>query len=177
MARVPPDLPAFLCQVFGSTPRLARHGAIEVAIGVDYPDAGMTTFVTIGCAKAPVTLWRGRDVGFELVLTTSVSVPELAKTLASAAREHLACRRSGRRRSPVEFNGVYAPGYPPHLFFGDELSQAPALSGRRRIGKGTTKFLAAIAITDAELREYDRSVPELIARIQASGATDDYTSR
>lgn len=173
MAKAPKSaatLVALLEALTGASPPLARQGraksAIEIATCAGYPRAGLTTLVTIGNARAPFSMYRGVDVGFELTLSVpDAEVPDLLPSLAAAVRENL--QRHARERRPfIESNGMYAPGYPPHFFFAASLSATPALAGRKRIGASYVHFLAAIPIDDAELRIYDRDVGALIRQLR-----------
>jgi hypothetical protein len=121
-----------------------------------------------------VSIYRGRHVGFELTLTLAKEDPAVIQMLSTAALENLRLAKAGERRPFIEYNGIYAPGYPPHLMFTDQLTCTPALSGQKRFGDRYVQFLAAIALDDRELREYDRSVPALIEQIRSAGRIAEY---
>jgi hypothetical protein len=150
---------------------------IQVAEARDYPREGMTTLVTLGNARELVTMWRGLDVGYELTLTTTTPDAMFTDTLANAVLANLVTAAKGERRRPIEYDGVYAPGYPPHLYFTDEATCTPKLSGRKRVGSAWVHFLAAIPIDDAELRDYDRSVPKFRAKLKKNKRLAEYPRR
>lgn len=136
---------------------------------VGYPERALVTLVTVGYSDFGFTMYRGRDVGFELTLTTTnAEVTELGALLAASIDVSIKAKQSRERRPPIEYNGLYSPGYPPHLFFCQELGLTPALSGRKAAGARYVEFMAAIPISDAEMRVYDRNVSELIAQLQDS---------
>jgi hypothetical protein len=159
-----------LNKLLGTKPELRRYGrrsaGVSVAIGKDYPEPGLTTFVTIGASRQPVSVYRGRDVGRELTMTLAKPDPEMIETLANAVLEDLRRRSTENRRPCIEYNGVSAPGYAPHLFFTDQLSLTPKLRGQIRFESTIIEFLAAIPIGDSELRIYDRDVLGLIKRLR-----------
>jgi hypothetical protein len=152
-----------------------RH--VQVARLDDYPSTGLTTFVTVGASLLPFSMYRGLEVGFELTLTLAKPDPDTADDLAKATLENLRVADSGKRRPFIEYNGIYAPGYPPHLLFTEQVTCTPKLSGRKRCGDRWVSFLAAVPLGDDELREYDRSVPTLIARLKADGRLHKYPRR
>ena len=152
-----------------------RH--VHVAKLIDYPSTGLTTFVTAGASLLPVTMYRGLEVGFELTLTLAKPGPDTADDLAKAVLENLRVVDAGQRRPFIEYNGIYAPGYPPHLLFTEQVTCTPKLSGRKRCGDRWVSFLAAIPLGDGELREYDRSVPTLIATLSKGGRLGEYPRR
>ena len=128
-----------------------------------YPHEGETTLVTAGLSEHVYTMWRGKTSGFELALTIrGAEQNEWARELSGIAVESIRLRKTRERRPPVEYNGVYAPGYAPHSFFCQDLSQTPDLVGRQKAGSQYVEWLPAIPITDAELRIYDRNVRELV---------------
>jgi hypothetical protein len=171
----------FLTKTTKVTPSINIYGPekrqIRVATLNDYPATGVTTFVTIGASQLPVTMYRGLDVGFELTLTLVKPDPHAAEDLAKAVMENLRVAESGLRRPFIEYNGIHAPGYPPHLLFTEQVTCTPKLSGRKRCGDRWISFLAAIPLDDNELREYDRGVANLIAKLKEDGRLDTYPRR
>lgn len=171
---------AVIQKTSGASPDLVatRYAGIRLARLVGYPSPDLVTLVTVGLSNDVHTFHRGRQVGFELTLTAPPAIArDLADRLSAAAHESIRLRKSGERRPPVEYNGLYAPGYPPHLLFCSELSLTPDLEGRQRAGERYVEFLPAIPISDAELRRYDRSVRALIDELRAGGDLADYTRR
>jgi len=149
-----------------ATKRIA-HVVLEKPVAVmaveDYPRDGQTTFVTAGLSEHEHTMWRGMPCGFELTLTIAGDEQrQWARVLSGIAAEHVRLLGTGERRPPVECNGVFAPGYPPHFLFCEELSQTPDLVGRQKAGSHYVDWLPTIPISDAELRVYDRSVTALL---------------
>ena len=171
----------FLAKTTKILPPIAIYGSgkrqVQVARFDDYPSAGLTTFVTVGASVLPVSMYRGLEVGFEITLTLAQPDPDTANGLAQAVLENLRVADSGERRPFIEYNGIYAPGYPPHLLFTEDVTCMPKLSGRKRCGERWVSFLAAIALGDVELRAYDRSVPTLIASLKKDGRLDKYPRR
>jgi hypothetical protein len=171
----------FLETTTGASPDLTSYGSgkrrVQVARFDDYPSAGLTTFVTVGASRVPVTTYRGLQVGFELTLTLATPDPDTADDLAKAVLENLRVADSDQRRPFIEYNGIFAPGYPPHLLFTEQLTCTPQLSGRKRCGDRWVSFLSAIPLGDDELREYDQSVPTLIARLGKDGQLEKYPRR
>ncbi len=82
----------------------------------DYPKPTVSTWVTIGLAEQERSLWRGLPLGHELVLTLAESDDDVVDMVKSVVVED---RRDRGRRAFIEHNGVWAPGYPPHLVFLD----------------------------------------------------------
>jgi hypothetical protein len=172
------ELLHFLAKVSASTPQLVSREPwgrrIRIAKCAAYPSPGLITFVTLGASDLPVSLYRGRAVGFELTLTLAKEDPDIVDTLATAVLENLRLGATRERRPFIEYNGIYAPGYPPHLLFTSHITGTPALCGQKRVSDRYVCFLAAIPVDDRELREYDRSPPALIERIRNSGRIADY---
>lgn len=165
----------YLTKKLGAAPTLRTCArAVEVATVSGYPAPHQSTSVTLGASRLGVSMWRGREVGFELTLTLNRADEDLVGFLGATAAENLRVAASRERRPPIEHNGSYAPGYPPHLLFSESLSLTPELRGRTRLGDGYVHFLAAVPIDDGELRRYDRSPPELIAELAAAGRVADY---
>ncbi|MFT3685017.1 MAG: hypothetical protein QM783_08850 [Phycisphaerales bacterium] len=52
------------------------------------------------------------------------------------------------------------------MLFTDQVTATPKFSGWKRCGEGWVSFLAAIPLSDAELREYDKNVAGLIAKLK-----------
>lgn len=123
----------------------------------DFPAAGLTTLVTFGLAEHPVSMYRGLQLGHELVLTCSDDTRDHANSLRSAVLEDRRVRGQAHRRPVVQAEGVWAPGYPPHLLFTSQVTCTPDLLVRRKVGNRYIAFLAAVPIDDRELRLYDRS--------------------
>lgn len=170
----------FLAATTGAAPDVTHYGSgkrrVHVARFDDYPSAGLTTYVTVGASRLPITMYRGLEVGFELTQTLAQPDPDTADYLAKAVLENLRIADSDQRRPFIEYNGIYAPGYPPHLFFTEQLTCTPKLSGRKRCGDRWVSFLSAIPLGDDELREYDRNVPTLIAKLK-KGRPSKYPRR
>lgn len=125
----------------------------------------MTTLVTSGLSDVDYSMWRGLPLGFELLLTTMGDVSHAAADLYAVAREH-GQRKTTGRRAIIEANGVWAPGYPPHMFFTDQVSATPELiHEEKKLGDRYVTFTSAIQIDDRELRLYDRNPLELIATL------------
>ncbi|WP_269527243.1 hypothetical protein [Coraliomargarita parva] len=132
----------------------------------EYPNE-LTTLFTDGLSPHIYTMWRGKESGVELTLTTEkAEAKERAKDLLNALDDSLKAIREKERRPAIEYNGIYAPGYPPHLFFCEELSLTPKMSGQKKVCDRYVRWLAAIPVSDAELRIYDRSPIELISTIK-----------
>ncbi len=139
---------------------------MQVATFDGYPTASSLTHVTIGASRHPVSLYRRRPVGFELIATTPEGAPDSTASLANAVLDNLRLVRTRERRPFIEYNGVYAPGYPPHLLFTTEVTATPAFSGRLLVGDRYVYLLSALPITDAELRLYSRDVGALISALR-----------
>jgi hypothetical protein len=172
---------AFVAQELGPSCRIRSHGPkarqIQTVTAEGYPEARLVTFVTVGLSRAAFSLYRGCECGFEVTLTTEADKGELFDTLVTAVLEHLRLKsqRTPERRPFIEHNGVYAPGYPPHLLFTTRLSCTPKLAiERKKLGDAYVTFLAAIPLSEAELRRYDRSLPGLIDELSASGKLARY---
>lgn len=159
-------------------PQVASFGPkmrqVQVATIAEYPKPELTTLVTIGASRHSPFMYRGLEEGFELTLTLSKPDTDIAAKLAGVVLENLRLVNSGERRPIIEYNGIYAPGYAPHWLFTEQLTNTPKLSGRKRCGDRWVSFLAAIPLSDAELREYDKSVPNLIATLKRDGRTIVY---
>jgi Suppressor of fused protein (SUFU) len=168
----------YLATVAGSPPQILDHkrwgGRVRVARCADYPRTGRTTFVTLGASQLRVSIYRGRPVGFEMTLTLAKEDPCVVETLGTAVVENLEIAAADERRPFIEYNGIYAPGYPPHLLFTTQITDTPALSDQKRVGDNYVTFLAAIPLDDREVREYDRSVTGLIEMIRRSGRVAEY---
>jgi hypothetical protein len=172
------DLVNFLASVSGSTPQLLARESwgrrVRVARCTDYPHPKLTTVITLGASEQSFSLYRGRPLGFELTMTLAKEDPDMVDSLATAVVENLRLQAGGERRPFIEYNGIYAPGYPPHLLFTEQITATPELSGQKRVGDRYVSFLAAIPLDDQELREYDRNVPGLIEKIGSSGRIAEY---
>lgn len=143
-----------------------------------YPEDDLVTLITVGYSDFGFSMYRGRDVGFELTLTTTSELAtELGALLAASIDVSIKAKQSRERRPPIEYNGLYSPGYPPHLFFCQDLSLTPALSGQKTAGSKYVEFMAAIPISDAEMRAYDRNVTDLITQLRQSGQLTDHALR
>lgn len=106
----------------------------------------------------------------ELTLTTADDegpFVDLLDSLVSAAVDP----RFADRRRIVEYNGVWAPGYPPHLIFTTQLSATPQLMVQKKVGDRYVEWLSAIPIDDAELRRYDRNIPAFLNELTAESIT------
>ena len=161
----------FVTKVTGSEPRWQAFGrkAPRYWLGVcdDYPVAGARTAVTFGLARRTVSMWRGLPVGFELVLALHGDVADVIEPLVRAVSETDGQDR--RRRPLIEANGVFAPGYAPHLLFTTAVSATPELMVRKKFADRYVEFMAAVPIDDRELRQYDRDVPGLISALRDQG--------
>ena len=158
-------------KLIGRVPELRPFGpkSAGYALGFydDYPDAGLRTTVTFGLAQQGGSMWRGLTLGTELAMTIegdSAAADEMIQAAVLEDRQRLTTKE---RRRIIEANGVFAPGYPPHLLFTNQASAAPELLLRtKKAGDRYFNLMAAIPIDDIELRRYDRSVPDLIADLQ-----------
>lgn len=175
------ELLEFLESVCGSRPRVLSlgppRGTVQIAACREYPRAGLCTFVTLGASDLRASMYRGRPVGFEIALTLGKDDPDIIKLLRSAVVENARLAATRERRPFIEYNGVYAPGYPPHLLFTQSVALTPALSKRKLLGGRYVSFLAAIPLDDAELRNYDRNVSALLEQLQAGGRVADFPRR
>ena len=143
---------------FGPTAGGYALGRLE-----DYPRAGMTTVVTFGASRQPFSIWRGLPLGIELVLTLIGDMAEATELIKAAILEgHQRALAKDDRRRVIEANGVWAPGYAPHLLFTDAVSATPELMVQKKFGERYVSFLSAIPIDDRELREYDRDISRFI---------------
>jgi hypothetical protein len=141
----------------------SHHAAIGRLEG--YPTVGMTTLVTFGASPHARSMWRGSPLHYELVLTLEDGnglEPGMAECLRAVVHEEQRRAREKDRRPVIETNGVWAPGYAPHLVFA-ATSAAPNLMTRKKCGSRYVFFLAAVAIDDRELRMYDRSPGDFVA--------------
>ena len=157
----------FLRVTTGQMPEVQPFGPTTAQYGLatleDYPSPGLTTVVTFGAARQPFSTWRGLPLGIDLVLTLAGDITEAAEMLKAAVLEgHRRSLSKDDRRRLIEANGVWAPGYPPHLLFTDVVSATPELMVQKKFGERYVTFLSAIPIDDWELREYDRDIPGFI---------------
>jgi len=161
----------FLTGVCGTPPRLERFGPADDGVAVatfeGYPNTDARTHVTVGLARHPFSLHRRRPVGYELAASVPADAPSFAPVLAGAVLENLRLVRSRERRPFIEANGVYAPGYPPHLLFTTEVTATPAFAGRHLFSDRYVYFLSTVPLDDAELRLYDRDVRALLTQLNA----------
>ncbi len=168
----------FLRTVTGQRPLIEDFGPAterySLSSYADYPASGLTTIVTIGVARHPFSMWRGRPLGFELVLTLAGDISEAAEVLKSAVLENHRRVVNQERRRVIEVNGVWAPGYAPHLLFTTAASATPNLMVTKKVGDRYVEFLSAVPIDDRELREYDRDIPRLIAGLAEGGMIVHY---
>ena len=163
----------------GQVPEVEPFGPVEAGYGlghlVDYPAAGLTTVVTFGAARQPSSMWRGLPLGAEAVLTLAGDVTEVADMLRAAVLEgHRRTLDKADRRPVMEANGVWAPGYPPHLLFTSAVSATPELMVKKKLGDQYVSFLSAVPIDDRELRQYDRDVNGLLGSLAAGGLVARY---
>jgi hypothetical protein len=141
----------------------------------DYPASGQTTALTSGVARQAVSRWRGLPLGHELVLTMDGDVAEVLAMVEAAVLENHSRRSDAVDRRPfVAANGVWAPGYAPHLVFTDEASATPELMVQKKLGDRYVSFLSVVPIDDRELREYDRNPGAFIAQLAAGGRVSTY---
>lgn len=138
-----------------------RNAGAQLAVFLDCPRRGLTTLVTVGFSAVPFSSWRGLPLGIELTLTTESDPSPFMDLLGSLAGGQSDPTGKDRRRI-VEFNGVWAPGYPPHLVFTSVVSATPQLIVQKKVGDRYVQWLTAVAIDDAELRRYDRNIPEFL---------------
>ena len=146
----------------------------------DFPEQGQIFFTSLGLSDCGNSLWRGKPMGLELSMTvTSALAKDLSRDFDRLIHEHIlfSSGRGAARRPPVGYRYVFAPGYEPHFFFCSELNPVPALGKRKKVGDRYVEFLPAIPISDVELREYDRSVPELVEALDKCEHLDDWTAR
>jgi hypothetical protein len=163
MSKVQTDIMEALQRATKKIAHVVLEKPVAIMAVEEYPHEGQTTFVTAGLSEHKYSMWRGKTSGYELSLTiASGEQRNWARELSEIAAESIRLIRTGERRPPVECNGVFAPGYPPHFFFCEELSQTPDLVGRQKAGSQYVDWLPAIPISDAELRVHDRSVAELM---------------
>jgi len=154
-----------------------ESGSVSVFELVDYP-SGCTTLITYGISEFLYTMWRGCKSGFELTLTvTDSKTMKWSKDLINTGNESIEVSQNGTRRPQIEYNGVFAPGYAPHLFFCEELTQSPKLSGQQKVGDKYIRWLASIPISDAELRIYDRSPLDLISELKKYNSLTNWETR
>lgn len=169
---------ALLADAGAAAPVIRRFGTaarlVEVAALQGYPSQPLTTYVTLGAASLPVSLYRRLKVGHELTLTVGSHDIDWPEVLGKTVLENLRAAERGERRPFIEANGVYAPGYPPHLLFTDQIRPVPLLSGRQRLGDMLISFFAAIPLGDSELRAYDHDVRGLIAMLGSDGRVVSY---
>ncbi len=168
----------FLRTVTGQVPHIEAFGPAtgRYSLGsyADYPASGLTTIVTFGVGRQPVSIWRGLPLGFELVLTLTGDISEGAEVLKSAVLENHRRLADQERRRVIEVNGVWAPGYAPHLLFTTAASATPNLMVTKKFGDRYVDFLSAVPIDDRELREYDRDIPRFIAGLAEGGMIPRY---
>jgi hypothetical protein len=162
---------AFLSRLAGRPVELtefrpkSHHAAIGRLEG--YPNLGMTTLVTFGASPRMRSMWRGLPLHYELVLIfedgNSLEL-EMAESLRAVVHEEQRRAREKDRRPVIEPNGVWAPGYAPHLIFSSSFVH-PDLKTRKKFGSRYVSFLAAAPIDDRELRMYDRSPADFVAAL------------
>ena len=146
------------------------RSGMELAVFADCPRPGLTTLVTVGFSVLPFSIWRTLPLGMELALTTSDDQGPFVELLGSLVSAAVDPRAADRRRI-VEHNGVWAPGYAPHLVFTDRVSATPQLMVQRKVGGRYVQWLSAIPIDDAELRRYDRDIPAFLDELTPDSIT------
>jgi hypothetical protein len=152
-----------LCRV---TPTMRSFGpkskGLEIGTYVDYPAPGLRTHVTFGASQVGWSMWRGLSLSRELTMTLDATsdTRELVELLEAAVLEDHRIVATKERRSFLEYNGVWAPGYPPHLFFSTSFTATPDLMVQKKLGDRYVQFLSAVPIDDRELRAYERSTPD-----------------
>lgn len=180
-ARTEQELLEYIIEVTGLQPKLKKYRttrrSIQVARFRDYPIEGQTTFVTLGASRLGVTMYRGLEEGFEITMTLQDVPRSSEKEFADAVLENWRISDSNERMPFIRVNGIYAPGYPPHLLFTDQVTCTPKLSGTKKFSDRRVAFLAAIPLDDVELREYDRSVPKLISKLKRDKRVAKYPRR
>lgn len=168
--------------ICGSSPQMRSFGPRDrgLAIGTyaDYPAPGLRTHVTFGASQVPWSKWRGLSLSRELTMTLDASsdTPELLELLMAAVIEDHRLVATRERRRFLEYNGIWAPGYPPHLVFSTGCTATPELTTERKhkLGDRYVVFLSAVPIDDREMREYDRDVAACLGRILESGRIATY---
>lgn len=172
MSKIQADIMNALTRVTQRSAQLVLDSPIGIIAVNHYPHEGQATLVTAGLSEHLYTMWRGKNSGFELTLTLQkVEYGDWVSELCNIGLESIGLRTSKQRRPHVEYNGIYAPGYPPHFFFCQQLSQTPELVGRQKVGAQYAEWLPAIPISDTELRIYDRDVRELIRVLSQKNLT------
>lgn len=168
----------FLNPICGAPTEVRAFGTsrrrVCFATFADHPTAGLTTYVSMGASELAVSMYRGLDVGFELTLTVAGEQSELVDALAGALLENWRLADTGERRRFIEANGIFAPGYPPHFLFTEDLTATPKLLGRKRVGERYASHMAAIPLDDAEARAYDRGIRAFIEQLRSDGRITDY---
>lgn len=141
---------------------------------VGYPEARLTTTVSAGLAAFGGSMWRGAMLGYELLICVETGSVDAVKLLSAVVHEEGTRASSRERRRVVEANGIYAPGYPPHVLFADIVALTPELLVRRKLASQYVQFLHAVPIDDVELRQYDRNIPAFVHDLAKSGRADIY---
>ena len=171
----------FLLKITGIQPKQVKYGTSKNPVWImtfaGYPKPGLTTLVSFGASRLAQSMYRGLDIGYELSLTLAKPDSSSVKDLVNIVVEYLRNGNSGERRASIEYNGVSAPGYPPHYLFTDAVTCTPKFSGRKRFGNQWIELLAAVPLDDAELRQYDRSFPKLISKLRREDEIAKYPRR
>lgn len=172
------DIVMYLAKVTGIEPPLRSikaptHGCACAELS-DYPSKGVTTTVSAGLASFGRSMWRALPLGYEIVTCVETGALDAAELLGAVIQEEYRRSSSGDRRRLVEANGVFAPGYPPHLLFTEVVALTPGLLARKKLGDQYVQFLQGVPIDDAELRRYDRDIPAFVQTLASSGQAMKY---
>lgn len=153
------------------TPLGPKAAALSAAHLPSFPWAGFDTWVTCGASATRTSMWRGLPVGNELVLTLeseSAGAVDLVADMCNVTLEDRKLAVTGERRLSVRANGVWAPGFPPHLVFVKPL--VSLFEGRKKFGDRYVSFYSTVPIDEAELRAYDRDPAAFISSLKAEHA-------
>ncbi|TGN00044.1 suppressor of fused domain protein [Leptospira dzoumogneensis] len=172
------DYLKFLKKMTGIEAKLENDPPYAVISIHDFPSKSLVTLVTFGIHPYIYTMWRGKKSGFELTITIPEKNKEdFVKLIRDIVVSNIDIASHESRRPSVEYNGVYAPGYPPHFFFCEQLSQSPKLAGQLKVSNSYIRFLPAIPINDRELRLFDKSPTLLIEELSKHSDLIDWEKR
>ena len=136
-----------------------------------FPTDTSNTVVTCGASPRARSVWRRLPVHYELVLVVDETMNlagELVKSLGDLVREEHRRANDRDRRSVIEANGVWAPGYPPHLLLSSR-HVSPIFEKRVKLEDRYVSLFSAVPIDDTELRAYDRSRADLVSSLTVEG--------
>lgn len=166
MAKKPQTVLAFAEHHLKQTAREVTARGVSFHVFDD--PSGSSLIVSDGLAAVSPRLNRGKPAGFELTCHVPTSeVPAHVEGLAGAIETQRHARTTGERRPPIEFNGAFAAGYPPHYVFSTDLVPA-VLAGNHLIAGRYVEFIAAHPIDDAQLRAYDSGPAAFIRALVAA---------